>query len=163
MSARAFAAGAVVEVRTVAPNAIRPASESRDYGAHLATLVRPYPGGRYDMGSDSWVVSINGRESVAPVSESMMVEVQTVTFADGEVRRVPGTFHPSLRVVGKTWAGLWCVDDSMMPGEPWALTPCCNASATGTESGIACRACYGPVPDECADMGPHLVAVPVES
>lgn len=71
MSIRKLARGAVVTVGTVAPNAVRPASESRDYGAHTATLLRPYPGGQYDSG-DMWIVERNGRESVAPVSESMM-------------------------------------------------------------------------------------------
>jgi hypothetical protein len=68
---RTLSAGAVVIVRTVVPRATRPASESRDYGAHVATLVRPYPGGRYDTG-DLWIVARNGRECVAPVSESML-------------------------------------------------------------------------------------------
>lgn len=68
---RALTPGAVVTVRTVVPRATRPASESRDYGAHVATLVRHYPGGQYDTG-DMWIVARNGHESAAPVSESMM-------------------------------------------------------------------------------------------
>lgn len=30
----------------------------------------------------------------------------------------------------------------------WRITPCCGASDTGTESGVACRGCYGEIPDE---------------
>lgn len=29
------------------------------------------------------------------------------------------------------------------------VSPCCEASATGTDSGIACRNCYGPWDDYC--------------
>ena len=29
----------------------------------------------------------------------------------------------------------------------YLLTTCCGASATGTEHGTACRACYKPIPD----------------
>jgi hypothetical protein len=32
-------------------------------------------------------------------------------------------------------------------GIVYLLTDCCGASATGTEQGTACRACYRPVPE----------------
>lgn len=83
---RALTRGTVVTVGTVAPHIMAPASERRDYGAHVATLVRPHPGGRYDTG-DFWIVARNGRESVAPVSESMMTPIApdyaTAILADG--------------------------------------------------------------------------------
>lgn len=30
-------------------------------------------------------------------------------------------------------------------GVVWYLTECCAASATGTDSGVACRSCYRPI------------------
>ena len=30
-------------------------------------------------------------------------------------------------------------------GMVYPLTPCCEASATGTQHGIACRSCYGEI------------------
>jgi hypothetical protein len=32
-------------------------------------------------------------------------------------------------------------------GIAYLLTRCCQASATGTERGVACRACYAPLPE----------------
>ena len=73
---RALRPGATVLVGTKRHNIVASAQANRDYGAHVATLVRPYPGGQYDAGSDMWIVAINGREGVAPVSESMMSEMK---------------------------------------------------------------------------------------
>lgn len=68
---RTLTPGTVVTVGTKGPNILAPAVQRRDYGAHTATLIRPYPGGPYDYG-DMWTVARNGVEQVAPVSESMM-------------------------------------------------------------------------------------------
>lgn len=68
---RTLSRGQQVTFTTTKRNPLAPASQNRAV-AHLATLVRPYPGGTYDSG-DMWVVSINDREAVAPISESMMV------------------------------------------------------------------------------------------
>ena len=90
------------------------------------------------------------------------VLADSLVFADGEVRPKPETLRSgSVSVVGKTESGLLCVVESSMPDDPYVLTPCCQASGTGVEWGIACRACYREAPWECADMGPHLVAVKI--
>lgn len=86
---------------------------------------------------------------------------EMLTFEDGETRARPTTLTDRVTVVGKTDTGLLCVIDPSMPDMPYALTPCCNASGTGTESGLACRGCYGDAPWECADIGPHLVDVKI--
>ncbi len=47
--------------------------------------------------------------------------------------------------------------DGPLAGELYAATPCCQTTATGTESGIACRSCYRPVSSYCG--GSATVAV----
>lgn len=37
----------------------------------------------------------------------------------------------------------WAINDGIV----FPLTPCCGASAKGMELGLACRACYGDIPD----------------
>lgn len=64
----------------------------------------------------------------------------TFVFASGETREIADFYEPE-RVVGLDPEGRILVNDG---GDfLFGLTLCCNASDKGTESGIACRGCYG--------------------
>lgn len=74
VSARNLQRGQRVLVKMTAPKITAPAAENRS-SAIAAILVRPYPGGKYDHG-DLWIIAdTNGREHVAPASESLMTAV----------------------------------------------------------------------------------------
>lgn len=51
------------------------------------------------------------------------------------------TDYPETRILSTDYRGTLAVNDHIV----FYLTPCCQASVTGTENGIACRACYNPV------------------
>lgn len=67
---RTLTPGTSVTVGTVAPSPLRSARDNRDYGAHSAVTVRPYPGGQYDSGTLWLVRRPNGAEEI--VDESML-------------------------------------------------------------------------------------------
>lgn len=49
-----------------------------------------------------------------------------------------------MRIIGKDKVGTVAVTDE---GWPFYLTPCCEAAATGSVDGVACKACWHLVDD----------------
>lgn len=80
-------------------------------------------------------------------------QLTAVTLSDGTVRYM--TALTAKRFVGVDADGDLVVAQH---GLVYALTPCCQASGTGTQSGVACRACYWPVSPKFG--GAAVVAVP---
>lgn len=60
-----------------------------------------------------------------------------IRFTDGQSRLVDARLAP--KIIALDADGDLCVN---FYGECAPLTPCCNASGKGGETGIVCRACY---------------------
>jgi hypothetical protein len=76
-------------------------------------------------------------------------DFRTVTLDDGNRYTIPERIADEFRGVtadGYNVISIGVQDDSS--DDLMGLTPCCNASATGTEYGIACRSCHS----ECDPM-----------
>lgn len=78
-----------------------------------------------------------------------MLEVITMTFANGAERRVHLGIVSEVR--GLDYDGDLVIDTGMIvDGAPYLvpLTPCCRATGKGSgasETGVVCRKCYGAV------------------
>lgn len=86
---RTLTPGTPVHVGTVAASPLRSAVENRDYGAHPAVTIRPYPGGQYDSGT-LWTVRLpDGREEIA--DESMLTPAPVAGYATASARSADGS------------------------------------------------------------------------
>lgn len=87
-------------------------------------------------------------------------DIVTITTASGAVREIPENLVDE--VLGLDSEGRIVIDHFGYLDNPskgnflFGLTLCCNASDTGTDDGVYCRACYGGAPN--ADEGAYLFA-----
>lgn len=102
---------------------------------------------------------LSGYETRDEIVEAVLAHIDEetlvpVTFADGSVREIAKGV--AAMTIGLDSAGNVVVDSE---GIVYALTPCHNASATGSMGVTACRVCYEEVDDYFG--GPASVATPV--
>lgn len=94
----------------------------------------------------------------------------TFRLSDGRTVEVPAAIIATFRGLDAEGHLVICHPD--MPTHPetgdeylYGLTACCHASATGTEYGLACRACYAECSDSLggpATLAAHVVETPLE-
>lgn len=104
------------------------------------------------------IVHGDGTEADAQAKVAELVAEHTptvVTFEDGSTLTLPKATADL--VVGLSEDGYVVANSD---GLQYGLTPCCFATATGVEGGIACRTCYDDV--DWVLGGDMAVAVPVQ-
>ncbi len=117
--------------------------------------------------AESWYVAVAGGRKVIVGLRSEDEAVQRAHRRIREFGRVPAALVDGREVMIRrferaTFRGLDSEGNKVFAldadsDQVYAVTPCCQAGAKGSESGIVCRECYRPVPAHFG--GPATVAV----